>query len=200
MSMLVGQQAPRIITNCVLPNGEISNNYDFFAKSNQQYRMVFFYPFDFTFVCPSELIALNKRMSEFKSLNTAVLAVSIDSEHTHSRWRNTSINDGGIGDVDYILAADPSHRICQSYAVQSPEGMAYRGTYIIDPNGCIRIQQVNDLPIGRNIDEYLRLIKALQFHAQHGEVCPAGWNQGQQGMKPTATGVAQYLTENAESL
>ena len=200
MFPLVGQQAPKIIANCVLPNGEIVKNYDFFQASENKYRLVFFYPLDFTFVCPSELIALHKRMKEFDAINTSVLAVSIDSEHTHARWRNTPINVGGIGPVDFTLAADPTHTICKDYACQSPEGMSYRATYIIDPEGCIRSMQINDKPVGRNIDEYIRLIQALQFHAQHGEVCPAGWTEGQTAMKENSQGVAEYLSKHQESL
>ena len=200
MFPLVGQQAPQIIANSVLPNGNIVKNYDFFKESENQYRLVFFYPLDFTFVCPSELIALHKRMADFKAINTAVLAVSIDSEHTHARWRNTPINDGGIGNVDFTLAADPTHTICKDYACQSAEGMSYRATYVIDPEGVIRSLQINDKPIGRNIDEYIRLVQALQFHSKHGEVCPAGWTQGQPAMQENAQGVANYLKENQEAL
>jgi peroxiredoxin 2/4 len=197
---LIGQQAPEIIANCVLPNGEIIDNHNFLESTAKMYRIVFFYPLDFTFVCPSELIALNKRLSELAALNTAVLTVSIDSVHAHSSWRNTNVSDGGIGTVGFTMAADTTHSICQSYACQSADGTALRATYIINPEGTICSQQINSAPIGRNVDEYVRLIQALQFHAQYGEVCPAGWNLGQQGMEPTAKGVAKYLTENAGSL
>ena len=163
--------------------------------------MVFFYPLDFTFVCPSELIALNNAISAFKERNVEVIGVSIDSQFTHNAWRNTAINQGGIGQVNYTLAADVNHFICRSYGVEHPEaGVAFRGAFIIDKAGVVRSQIVNDLPLGRSINEILRIIDALQFHEQHGEVCPANWKKGETGMNASPQGVAEYLTEHAEAL
>jgi len=159
-----------------------------------------FYPADFTFVCPSELIAFDHRIDEFKSRGVEVIGVSIDSHFTHNAWRNTPVNQGGIGPVRYTLAADITHSICKDYDVESAGGVAFRGSFLIDKNGLVRHQVVNDLPLGRNIDEMIRMIDALQFHEQHGEVCPAGWNKGDSGMSASPAGVADYLSKNADKL
>lgn len=198
---VVTQKAPDFNTAAVLPNGEISNDFNFHQAIAGKYALVFFYPLDFTFVCPSELIALNRRMSEFKSRGIEVFGVSIDSVFTHNAWRNTDISAGGIGPVDYTLIADVNHAICQAFGVEHPEaGVALRGAFMIDKAGTVRSAVINDLPIGRNIDELLRTFDAIQFHEQHGEVCPAGWQKGAAGMTATADGVATYLAENADNL
>jgi len=165
-----------------------------------KYALVFFYPLDFTFVCPSELIALDHRMGDFKSRGVEVIGVSIDSHFTHNAWRNTAINDGGIGPVKYTLAADMTHDICKAYDVESEGGVAFRGAFLIDKKGTVRSQIINDLPLGRNMDELIRLVDALQFHEEHGEVCPAGWNKGDKGMDASPKGVASYLSKNADKL
>ena len=163
--------------------------------------MVFFYPLDFTFVCPSELIAFDHRLGEFKKRGVEVVGVSIDSQFTHNAWRNTPVNEGGIGPVGYPLVADVKHEICQAYDVEHPEaGVAFRGSFLIDKDGMVRHQVVNDLPLGRNIDEMLRMIDALQFTEEHGEVCPAGWKEGDKGMDASPDGVAKYLAEEADKL
>ena len=163
--------------------------------------VVFFYPLDFTFVCPSELIAFDHRIEEFQKRGVEVIGVSIDSVFTHSAWRNTPVNEGGIGAVRYPLVADMKHEICQAYDVEfDAAGVAFRGSFLIDEEGVVRHQVVNDLPLGRNIDEMLRMIDALNFHQQHGEVCPAGWTEGDKGMDASAKGVASYLAENADAL
>jgi len=201
MSVLVGRKAPDFTVPAVLGNGEIVNNFNFAEATQGKYSLVFFYPLDFTFVCPSELIALDHRMDEFKQRGVEVVAVSIDSQFTHNAWRNTAIKDGGIGKVRYTLAADVTHSICQSYGVEHPEaGVAFRGAFIIDKKGMVRSQIINDLPIGRNIEELLRLFDAVQFHEENGEVCPAGWSKGQATIKPTPEGIATFLTGNAEGL
>jgi peroxiredoxin (alkyl hydroperoxide reductase subunit C) len=201
MSVLVGRKAPDFTVAAVLGSGEIVQQYRFSEATKDKYALVFFYPLDFTFVCPSELIALDKRMNEFTARNVEVIAVSIDSQFTHHAWRKTAIKDGGIGPVRYTMAADINHGICQAYGVEHPAaGVALRGAFLIDKHGIVRAQIVNDLPIGRNMDEILRLVDALQFVEEHGEVCPAGWNKGDKAMKPTADGVAKYLAENNESL
>ncbi len=201
MVMLVGSKAPGFNVPAVLGNGEIVGSYNFLEEIKGKYAMVFFYPLDFTFVCPSELIALDHRMDEFKKRGVEVVAVSVDSQFTHNAWRNTPINKGGIGPVRYVMAADVGHGICQSYGVEHPIAkVAFRGAFIIDRDGIVRAQLVNDLPLGRDIDELLRLVDALQFHEEHGEVCPAGWKKGDVGMKASIDGVADYLTKEAGKL
>ncbi|MBA2710796.1 MAG: peroxiredoxin C [Tatlockia sp.] len=201
MSVLVGRKAPDFTVPAVLGNGEIADKFNLHEELKGKYGLVFFYPLDFTFVCPSELIALDHRMHEFKNRNVAVVAVSIDSQFTHNAYRNTAIKDGGIGPVKYTLAADVTHTICQSYGVEHPvAGVAFRGAFVIDKNGMVRSQIVNDLPIGRNIDELLRIIDAVQFFEENGEVCPAGWEKGKAGMKASPKGVAEYLSEHSENL
>jgi len=163
--------------------------------------VLFFYPLDFTFVCPSELIAFDHRIKEFEARGVQVIGCSIDSQFTHLAWRNTAVNDGGIGAVGYPLVADVKHEICQAYDVEFADaGVAFRGSFLIDTNGVVRHQVVNDLPLGRNVDEMLRMIDALQFTEEHGEVCPAGWNKGDKGMTPTGEGVASYLADEADKL
>ena len=201
MAVLVGRQAPDFTVPAVLGNGEIVENYSFSETTKGKYALVFFYPLDFTFVCPSELIALDHAMAEFKARDVEVIGVSIDSHFTHNAWRNTPVNKGGIGPVQYTLAADMSHSIARSYGVEHPEaGVALRGAFIIDRDGVVRSQIVNDLPLGRNMSEIIRLIDALQFTEKHGEVCPANWKQGESGMTASPAGVAKYLTENADRL
>ena len=199
MGVLVGKPAPDFTTGVVTPKGEVTQ-LTFSEATKGKYALVFFYPLDFTFVCPSELIALDKRTKALNELGVAVFGVSIDSPHTHSAWRRTAIEEGGIGEVSYTLVADMKHEICKAYDVESPGGMAYRGAFIIDDKGIVRSQIVNDLPIGRNIDELVRTVEAIQFTEKHGEVCPAGWNKGDAGMKPNAAGVASYLKDNASKL
>ncbi len=200
MGVLVGKSAPDFDVAAVLGNGEIVDSYKRSKAMKGKYGLVFFYPLDFTFVCPSELIALDHRMDKFRALGVEVVAVSIDSQFTHNAWRNTAVKDGGIGAVGYTMAADINHDICRAYDVETAGGVAFRGAFIIDPAGTVRAQLVNDLPLGRNIDELIRLVEALQFTDEHGEVCPAGWNKGDKGMNASPQGVAAYLAENAAAL
>jgi peroxiredoxin (alkyl hydroperoxide reductase subunit C) len=201
MSVLVGRKAPDFTVAAVMGSGEIVDKFNLHEHIKGKYGLVFFYPLDFTFVCPSELIALDNRMEEFKSRNVEVISVSIDSHFTHNAYRNTPVDKGGIGPVRYTMAADMNHSICQSYGVEHPgAGIAFRGAFIIDTNGMVRSQIVNDLPIGRNIDELLRTIDAVQFFEEHGEVCPAGWKKGDAGMKASPQGVADYLAKNSKDL
>ncbi|MEC7120283.1 MAG: peroxiredoxin C [Pseudomonadota bacterium] len=200
MAVLVGKPAPDFNVAAVLANGEIVDSYCFSEASKGKYALVFFYPLDFTFVCPSELIALDHKMDEFTARNVEVVGVSIDSQFTHNAWRNTPVDQGGIGAVKYTLAADTKHEIAKAYDVESEGGVAFRGAFIIDQDGIVRSQIVNDLPLGRNMDELLRLIDALQFTEAHGEVCPANWQKGDKGMTASPEGVAAYLGENADKL
>ncbi|WP_295704152.1 peroxiredoxin C [uncultured Haemophilus sp.] len=199
--VLVTRQAPDFTSSAVLGNGEIVNNFNFKKHVNGKAAVLFFYPLDFTFVCPSELIAFDHRYEEFKKRGVEVVGVSIDSEFTHNAWRNTPTENGGIGAVKYALAADVKHEIVQAYGIEHPEaGVALRASFLIDKNGVVRHQIVNDLPLGRNIDEMLRMVDALQFHEEHGEVCPAQWEKGKEGMKDSPEGVAKYLKQNADKL
>ncbi|WP_150046001.1 MULTISPECIES: peroxiredoxin [Methylomonas] len=200
MSVLVGKQAPDFTVPAVLADGQIVDSFTFSEATRGKYAVVFFYPLDFTFVCPSELIAFDHRIEEFTSRGVEVIGVSIDSHFTHNAWRNTPVNQGGIGPVRYTLAADMTHSICKDYDVESAGGVAFRGSFLIDKNGMVRHQVVNDLPLGRNVDEMIRMIDALQFHEEHGEVCPAGWNKGDSGMNASPAGVADYLSKNADKL
>lgn len=198
MSVLVGRKAPDFTVPAVLGTGEIVSQ---FSLSKGKYAVVFFYPLDFTFVCPSELIALDRRMPDFTRRGVEVVSVSIDSHFTHNAYRNTPVNQGGIGPVTFTMAADMSHSVCQAYGVEHPvAGVALRAAFIIDKDGVVRAQMVNDLPIGRDIDELLRLVDAVQFADEHGEVCPAGWKKGEAGMKASPQGVAEYLSEHAGRL
>ena len=199
--VLVTRQAPDFTSSAVLGNGEIVDNFNFKKHVNGKAAVLFFYPLDFTFVCPSELIAFDHRYEEFKKRGVEVVGVSIDSEFTHNAWRNTPTENGGIGAVKYALAADVKHEIAKAYGIEHPEeGVALRASFLIDKNGVVRHQIVNDLPLGRNIDEMLRMVDALQFHEEHGEVCPAQWEKGKEGMKDSPEGVANYLKQNADKL
>lgn len=200
MSVLVGKQAPDFTVPAVLGNGEIVDSFTLSSAIKGKYGLVFFYPLDFTFVCPSELIALDHRLADFKARNVEVVAVSIDSQFTHNAWRNTPVNNGGIGQVGYTMAADIKQEIMKAYDVQSADGVAFRGAFLIDDKGVVRSQIVNDLPLGRNMEELIRLVDALQFHEEHGEVCPANWKKGDKGMNASPEGVASYLTEHAAAL
>lgn len=200
MGVLVGKQAPDFTAPAVLGNGDIVDAFTLSEATKGKKAVVFFYPLDFTFVCPSELLAFDHRIEEFKKRNVEVIGVSIDSHFSHNAWRNTPVNEGGIGPVNYTLVADMTHSICKSYDVESEGGVAYRGSFLIDEDGQVRHQVVNDLPLGRNVDEMLRMVDALAFHQTHGEVCPAGWNEGDKGMDASPAGVAAYLSENADKL
>ena len=198
MAVLVTKEAPDFKATAVMADGSFQD------ISLADYRgkkvVLYFYPLDFTFVCPSEIIAFDHRMSESEKRNTVVLGCSIDSHFTHLAWRNTDINEGGIGQINYPLIADIDKSIARDYDVLVNEAVALRGSFLIDEEGVVRHQVVNDLPLGRNIDEMLRMVDALDFHSKHGEVCPAGWQEGKDGMKASTEGVAEYLSSNADEL
>lgn len=200
MAVLVGKKAPDFTAAAVLGNGQIVDNFNFATATKGKYAVVFFYPLDFTFVCPSELIAFDHRMEEFKKRNVEVIGISIDSHFTHNAWRNTPVEKGGIGQVAYTLVADLTHSICQAYDVENEGGVALRGSFLIDRDGVVQHQVINNLPLGRNVDEMIRMVDALQFTEENGEVCPAGWNKGKKGMTATPEGVAAYLAGNAAEL
>ena len=196
---LVQKPAPDFTVDAVLPNGE-TEKITLSSFQGSKYVVLFFYPFDFTFVCPTEILAFSNHIGEFQKRGVQVLGCSIDSDHTHRAWRNTKVEDGGIGNIAYRLLADVKKDIAKAYDVLLDDGMALRGTFLIDKAGNVRHQYVNDLPLGRNIDEFLRLVDALQFTEEHGEVCPAGWNKDKAAMKADPKGVASYLKENASKL
>lgn len=199
MSVLVGKEAPAFKAQFVMPDNSFAEKSlsDFRGK----YVVLFFYPLDFTFVCPSEIIAFDNHLAEFKERNCEVLGVSVDSHFTHAAWRNTKVDDGGIGPIGYPLVADLTKSIAADYDVLTGDGaVAYRGLFLIDKEGVVRHQVVNDLPLGRSVEEAIRMVDALAFHEENGEVCPANWKKGKAGMKPNAAGVASYLAENAKSL
>ncbi len=201
MAVLVGKPAPDFTAVAVMGNNEINESFNLKKHIAGKAAVIFFYPLDFTFVCPSELIAFDHRLNEFKNRGVEVIGVSIDSQFTHLAWKNTPVNNGGIGKVGYPLVADIKHEICKAYDVElEGAGVALRGSFLIDKNGVVRHQVVNDLPLGRDIDEMLRMVDALQFHEVHGEVCPAGWNKGKAGMNASTEGVAKYLADHAKEL
>ena len=199
MSVLVTKEAPDFTAAAVLADGSIKEDFKL-SDLRGKYVVLFFYPLDFTFVCPTEIIAHDKRLDEFKKRGVEVVAVSIDSQFSHHAWRNTPVNKGGIGEVQFPMVADVNHEITRAYGVEHPASIALRASFLIDKDGNVRHQVVNDLPLGRNVDEMLRLVDALQFHEKHGEVCPAGWQKGEDGMTPTADGVADYLSSHSEEL
>lgn len=200
MSSLVGKKAPDFTAAAVMEDGTIVNSLNFSEYVKGSYGMVFFYPLDFTFVCPSEIIAFSNRMDRFKELNTKVVGVSVDSQFSHFAWRETPVEKGGVGRIKFPLIADITKQIARDFGVLKDEAVAYRGTFLIDRDGVVRHAVVNDLPLGRNVDEAIRMVEALQFHEENGEVCPAGWQKGQSGMKADAKGVADYLAKNAQTL
>lgn len=198
MSVLVNRPAPDFKAAAVLGDGTLGE----LKLSDLRGKPVvlFFWPLDFTFVCPSEIIAHDHRLAEFQARGVQLVGVSIDSQFTHFAWRSTPVNKGGIGPVGFPIVADVNHEIVRAYGVEHQDGVAFRASFLIDKNGIVQHQTVNNLPLGRNVDEMVRLVDALQFHEEHGEVCPAGWKKGDKGMKATAEGVASYLAENAGKL
>ncbi|MDQ2693863.1 MAG: peroxiredoxin [Pseudomonadota bacterium] len=199
MSVLVTREAPDFTAPAVLADGTITESFRL-SDLRGRHVVLFFWPLDFTFVCPSEIIAHNNRIARFRELGVEVVGVSIDSQFTHYAWRNTPVEKGGVGAVGFPMVADVNHAITRAYGIEHPNGVALRASFLIDRDGVVQHQVVNNLPLGRDVDEMLRLVEALQYTEEHGEVCPAGWRRGQQGMKPTAEGVAGYLAENAEAL
>ncbi|MBG4740486.1 peroxiredoxin [Pseudomonas aeruginosa] len=199
MSVLVNKQAPDFTAAAVLGDGSIVDAFQL-SSLRGKYVVLFFWPLDFTFVCPSEIIAHNNRMDKFRELGVEVVGVSIDSQFTHHAWRSTPVEKGGIGAVEFTMVADVKHEITRAYGIEHEDGVALRASFLIARAGVVQHQVVNNLPLGREVDEMVRLVEALQFTEEHGEVCPAGWRKGQKGMKASAEGVASYLAENAEAL
>lgn len=207
MTILVGKKAPVFTTQAVFADGTLGE-LDFEKTIEGKYAVLFFYPLDFTFVCPTELIAMNNRMDKLKALGVEVVGVSIDSHFTHAAWRNTPIEEGGIGPVKYTLAADMNHEICKAYGVESdgglsgyPAGAAMRATFVIDTEGVVRHMVVNDEPLGRNFDEVVRMVEGYQFFKENGRVCNAGWQSGDDGFQAGPDGnLNDFLSNNKDSL
>lgn len=198
MSILVNKEAPNFTAQAVMPNGVMESlSLDQFRG---HYVVLFFWPLDFTFVCPTEIIAHNKRVAAFEERDVQLIGCSIDSQFTHAAWRNTPVDKGGIGEVDFPMVADVKREIASSFGILHDAGIALRASFLIDKDGIVQHQVANNLPLGRNVDEMLRIVDALQFTEEHGEVCPAGWNKGDTGMDPNTKGVASYLAAHAEAL
>jgi len=195
MSTLVTKEAPDFTAQAVMPDDSIAELR--LSSYRGKYVVLFFYPLDFTFVCPTEIIAFDKAVGEFKKRNAVVIGVSVDSQFTHYAWRNTAPKDGGIGKIGYPLVADLSKNIARDYGVLLDESVALRGLFLIDTHGVVRHQLVNDLPLGRSVAEAIRTLNALQHTEEHGEVCPANWQDGEEAMAPSADGVASYLAKHA---
>ncbi len=200
MNPFIGKPAPDFEAKVVMPDNSIVADFNLKKYLKGHKGIVFFYPLDFTFVCPSEIIAFNNRLGEFSARNTKIVAVSVDSHFSHHAWKAMPVNKGGIGNIQFPLVSDLKKSISNAYNVLNEDGISYRATFLIDEEFNIRHFLINDLPLGRNVDETLRMIDALEHHSTHGEVCPAGWKKGDQGMSPTHQGVSDYLTSNAERL
>ena len=198
--MIVTNKAPDFTATAVLGNNQIVEDFNLMNNLGAKGAVLFFYPLDFTFVCPSELIAFDKRLEEFTNRGINVIGVSVDSQFSHFAWKETAINEGGIGQVRYPLVADLTKQIARDYDVLLDDAVALRGSFLIDADGTVRHAVVNDLPLGRNIDEMIRMVDAMLFTNEHGEVCPAGWAKGDEGMKADTEGVADYLSKHADEL
>lgn len=209
MAVLVGKKAPHFVADAVV-NGQFVENFSLEQYLGKKHVVFFFYPLDFTFVCPTEIIAFQERLGEFEKRNVAVVGCSIDSKFSHLAWLNTPLENGGIKGVTYPLVSDINKTISINYDVLAGsfdyneegemifngESVAYRGLFLIDKEGIVRHQVVNDLPIGRSIDETLRMVDALQYFEENGEVCPADWKAGQKALKATHEGISTYLAEH----
>jgi peroxiredoxin 2/4 len=210
MAVLVGKKAPVFTATAVINGGEIVEGFSLEQYLGKKYVVFFFYPADFTFVCPTEILAFQDRIGEFADRNVVVVGCSVDSQFSHWKWLQTEPNQGGIKGVKYPLVSDLSKTISENYDVlagnyeYSDDGdvtfagtpMAYRGLFLIDTKGIVRHQTVNDMPLGRSVSETLRMVDALQFYEENGEVCPADWHKGKKGMQATQEGVAKYLSKN----
>ena len=198
--MLVTKKAPDFTATTVLGNNDIIEDFNLYDNFGENGTVLYFYPLDFTFVCPSEIIAFDHRLEEFKSRGINVIGVSVDSQFSHFAWKSTPVNEGGIGQVKYPLVADLTKEISKSYDVLLEGGVALRGSFLIDKDGTVRHAVINDLPLGRNIDEMIRMVDTMLFTNEHGEVCPAGWSKGDEGMKADTEGVAEYLAKHEDEL
>jgi len=195
MTTLVTKAAPDFTATAVMPDNSFNEEFSLAAHRGKPV-VLFFYPLDFTFVCPSEILAFNRALPEFEKRGCQVIGVSVDSHFTHLAWKNTPVNEGGIGQIQFPLVADMNKKISEDYGVLLPDGISLRGLFLIDKDGIVRHALVNDLPLGRSVDEAIRMVDALQFFEEHGDVCPANWRPGEEAMKPTPEGVAEYLSKH----
>ncbi|MGB5918658.1 MULTISPECIES: peroxiredoxin [unclassified Arcobacter] len=198
--MIVTKKAPDFTATAVLADGQIVEDFNLYKNIGEKGAVLFFWPLDFTFVCPSEIIAFSKRVEEFKERGVQVIGCSVDSEFAHFAWRETKVEEGGIGRVAFPMVADITKQIARDYDVLLDESVALRGSFLIDKDGTVRHAVINDLPLGRNIDEMVRMVDTMIFTNENGEVCPAGWNKGDEGMKANKEGVAEYLGKNENKL
>lgn len=198
--MIVTKKAPDFTADAVMPDGSINSNFRLYDNLGKNGAVVFFYPMDFTFVCPSEIIAFSHRVADFESRGISVMSVSMDSAFTHHAWRETKESDGGIGHVKFPMIADVDKNIARGFDVLFNESVALRGTFLLDKDGTVRHATINDLPLGRNVDETIRMVDTMLFTNEHGEVCPAGWQKGDEGMKASIDGVAEYLGKHSKDL
>lgn len=196
--MLVNQKAPDFTAVAIMPNNTIEDKFNLTTYLDGHIGVIFFYPLDFTFVCPSELLTFNNKMKDFEEKGVKVIGISIDSQFSHLAWKNTPVNEGGIGHVQYPLVADITKNIARSYNVLCNESVAFRATFLIDQYGIVQHMLVNNLSLGRNIEETLRMVDCLKFHQEKGEVCPANWKKGEEGMVASPNGVAEYLSSNSD--
>jgi peroxiredoxin 2/4 len=197
MTFMVGQKFPTVTTQAVMENGDINENFSVAEFGKDAYTVVFFYPLDFTFVCPTEIIAFHKAMDEFKARGCKVVAASVDSQFSHAAWRRTALNEGGIGEVDFPMLSDLERKLSNELGILAEGGVTYRASYLMDKTGTVRHMVINDLPLGRSVSEMLRMVDALQFHEEHGEVCPANWKKGEEAMEATRESTGAYLAKTA---
>ncbi|MBU8901385.1 MAG: peroxiredoxin [Victivallales bacterium] len=195
MCTLVTKEAPDFTAQALMADNTIKEDFSL-SSLRGKHVVLFFYPLDFTFVCPTEIIAFNRKLDEFKKRGVEVVGISVDSQFSHFAWKNTKPENGGIGDIQFPLVADLSKNISRDYGVLFGEEVALRGLFLIDKEGIVRHCVINDLPLGRSVDEALRMVDALQFFEENGEVCPANWHKGEDGMNPSADGVADYLAKH----
>ncbi len=197
MTFMIGQKFPDVTTQAVMEDGTINENFSVTDFGKDSYTVVFFYPLDFTFVCPTEIIAFHKAMDEFKARGCKVVAASVDSQFSHAAWRRTALNDGGIGEVNFPMLSDLERKISNELGILADGGVTYRASYLMDKTGTVRHMVINDLPLGRSVSEMLRMVDALAFHEEHGEVCPANWKKGEEAIDATRESTGAYLAKNA---
>lgn len=200
MVPLIGQLAPDFTATAIMPDNTINENFELHEYLSGSTGVLFFWPLDFTFVCPTEIIAFDHRLKTFEEKNVKVVGVSVDSAYTHLAWKKTPVSEGGIGPVKFPVVSDLSKSISRSYGILLNESVALRGTFLIDRKGVVRHMVVNDLPLGRNIDEAVRMVDALHFNEEHGEVCPAGWNKGESAIKASEDGIKNFLRDHSKNL
>lgn len=199
-NLFVGKTAPDFTAKAVMPDNSIEHEFNLKHYCRGNKCVLFFYPLDFTFVCPSEIIAFHNRLGDFAARQTKVVGISVDSHFSHLAWKNTPYNKGGVGNIQFPLVSDLTKKISSAYNVLNEDGISMRGTFFLDEHFILRHMLINDLPLGRSVEEMLRLLDAWDHHAQFGEVCPAGWNKGEEAMTATSEGVSDYLASNADKL